>query len=287
MAFCSDCGTSLTSAQPASPGTSQLAAPAVTQSAAPAQAREAPSLGEFLANIGGGSSGIPALAVTIVVCAVLALVLWEPFAQPSKWIRDALPDDTCVGKPVKSTEMYLCSAKIGFYQALGPIVLTIIVFLFRMPIKAWIDKVSVNIPRDGRFLFAPVVATAAFTLSWAGFHSETASINGILPQRIFPVVVGVFTFGVARWGSDLQRIFAGFFEFRDGFAKPLRFVVLILAPIILSYLITNQDRVSQTATKEQVVVLFALSLGFLMLAPRSGDAMAGMSAQLGVKRPAT
>ena len=94
-------------------------------------------------------------------------------------------------------------------------------------------------------------------------------------------------YSVARWGSDLQRLFAGFFEFRDGFAKPVRFAVLILVPILLSYLITNQDRVSQTATKEQVVVIVALSLGFLMLAPREGDAMAGMSEQVGLKGTAT
>jgi len=67
----------------------------------------------------------------------------------------------------------------------------------------------------------------------------------------------------------------------------VRLIVLVVAPMVLSYIITNQDRVSQTATKEQVVVLFALSLGFLMLAPRSGDAMAGMSEQVGLKRPVT
>lgn len=288
MAFCSNCGSSLTTAQ--APTTSPEAAPA--QSAQPAvpaagEPRQQQSIGDFLAQIGGGSSGIPALVATIVVCAILSLALWEPFAQPAKWIRDALPEETCSGKAIKSTEMYVCSAKLGFYQALGPIVLTIIVFLFRMPIKAWIDKVSAGIPREGRFLFAPVVATAAFTLSWAGFHSETADATGILPQRVFPVVIAIFTYGVARWGSDLQRMSAGFFEFRDGFAKPIRFAVLILAPMLLSYIITNQDRVSQTATKEQVVVIFALSLGFLMLAPRTGDAMAGMSEQVGLKRSAT
>src|SRR5215212_6300143 len=183
MAFCPNCGTSLTASTTSSQPADELTpAPQPVQAAVaatPGEPRPAPSLGEFLAQIGGGSSGIPGLAVTIVVCAILSLVLWEPFAQPAKWIRDALPDDTCTGKAIHSTEMYICSAKIGFYQALGPIVLTIIVFMFRMPIKAWIDKVSVNIPRDGRFLFAPVVATAAFTLSWAGFHSETASLNGI------------------------------------------------------------------------------------------------------------
>ena len=289
MAFCASCGTALT-VKPAAAAVTPEAAIESSQpvaAIAAAEPRQQQTFGEFLAQIGGERTGVAGLIAVIVVCSLLSLVLWEPFAQPAKWIRDALPDSTCVGKPIKSTEMYICSAKIGFYQALGPIVLTILVFLFRMPIKAWIDKVSVNLPLEARFLFAPVVATAAFTLSWAGFHSETASLTGILPQRIFPVVVGVFTYSVARWGSDLQRLFAGFFEFRDGFAKPVRFAVLILVPILLSYLITNQDRVTQTATKEQVVVIVALSLGFLMLAPRTGDAMAGMSEQVGIKGTAT
>jgi hypothetical protein len=228
MAFCSNCGASLTEAAPA-------AASNATQSAAASgEPRQQQTIGEFLGQIGGEKSGIAGLVAVIVVCALLSLVLWTPFAEPAKLIRDVLPDDTCVGKQVKSTEMYLCSAKIGMYQVAGPVILMIIVFIFRMPIKAWVDKVSPNLPPEGRFLFAPVIATAAFTLSWAGFHADTASLTGILPQRIFPVVVGVFTYSVSRWGSDLQRMFAGFFDFRDGFAKPVRIAVLILVPIVLS-----------------------------------------------------
>jgi hypothetical protein len=231
----------------------------------------------MLASIGGEQNGLLAAGFVIIVCVVLAVVTWYPLSLPSRVIRDdILPDWTCTSETPQTTGMYICSAKVGMLQVAGPLLMMGLIFVFRNQLKARLDKLAPSLPPEGRFLFAPVIATLVFTLSWAGFHFDTADQTGILPQRVFPALVGFTTFGFARWGPDLQRALRGFFDFRDTLPMALRLAVLIGIPLLFSYLLTNQERVSQTATKEQVVVILALALGFLMLAPRTGDALAGM-----------
>jgi hypothetical protein len=269
--FCPACGASLLTVEtpPAMP---------------PAPAGEQKTMGEFLASIGQERSGLLAAAVVFIVCAVLSVAGWYPFSLPSRLVAEALPDADCTSETPGSTGMYLCSLKVGALQAVTPVAMLVLVFVFRSQIKAWLDRFSPSLPQEGRFLFAPVLATLAFLLSWAGLHFDTGEANGILPQRIFPAVIGLFTYSVARWGPDLQRSFDGFLEGRDRFPKLLRIAAVIVIPLVLSYVITNQDRVSQTALKEQVVVLVALATGFLMLAPRTGDVLAGMGRAIGLER---
>ena len=276
QAFCPSCGTAVAPQPSAAP-----VGPDATASTQPTKQ----SLTDFLVSVGSEKTGIMAAVVVFVVCLALAYATWWPLSQPSKAIRDILPNATCTGKTPGTTSMYICSAKVGALQVVGPVVMMGLVYVFRRQIKAWLNKTLPSMPEEGRFLFAPVIATLAFTLSWAGFHYDTADLNGLLPQRMFPVVIAIFTFGVARWGPALQRSFAGFFAWRDTFPVAARLAVLIGVPILLSYLITNQDRVSDTATKEQEVVIVALALGFLMLAPRQGNVLAGMGQTVaGLKR---
>lgn len=254
----------------------------------PAQATPAQqtSFADLLASIGQERSGWLAAGVVFIVGIVISVIGWYPLGLPSSLIRDVLPAADCQGEIPGSTSMYVCSVKVGALQIVGPLSMLVLVFVFRKQVKAWLDQIAPSLPPEGRFLFAPVLATLAFVLSWAGLHSDTAEASGILPQRIFPAVVGFFTFAVARWGPDLQRSFGDFFESRDRFPKVLRIAAVVLVPFVLSYLITNQDRVSQTALKEQVVVLVALATGFLMLAPRSGDVLAGIGDAIGIRRTA-
>jgi hypothetical protein len=240
----------------------------------------AQSIGTFLTQVGQEKSGFLAAGVVVVVCAVLSAAGWYPLSLPSRLIREILPDWDCVGKTPKTTEMYVCSVKVGALQIVGPLAMMAVVFVFRAWLKAWLDRMSPSLPNEARFLFAPAIATLAFTIAWAGLHYKTTGQSGILPQVMFPALVGLFTYSVARWGPGLQRSLAGFFDFRDAFPVPIRLVAVIAVPALLAYLITNQERVSDTALKEQFVVLDALAMGFLMMAPRSGDALTGMGQTL-------
>ncbi|MEK7215695.1 MAG: hypothetical protein AAB289_08890, partial [Chloroflexota bacterium] len=121
-----------------------------------------------------------------------------------------------------------------------------------------------------------ITATLFFTISWSGAHTATALQSGILPQTMFPAVVGLFTFAVVRYGPPLQRSLVSFFDVRDRYPMKLRFGVAILVPFLASLLITFESRVSQTALKEQVVVVISLVTGYLAMAPRSGDLLAAV-----------
>jgi hypothetical protein len=98
---------------------------------------------------------------------------------------------------------------------------------------------------------------------------------GLLPQQIFPGLVGLYTFVVGRYNAELQRSLQAFFDWREKVPRFLRIVAVILIPMVISLIITYQERVSQTALKEQFVVIISLVLGYLMLAPRGGDLVGG------------
>jgi hypothetical protein len=55
-----------------------------------------------------------------------------------------------------------------------------------------------------------------------------------------------------------------------------RYGIAMLVPLVLSFIITFQDRVTAAAFKEQLVTLVALGTGFLALTPRDGNIPAGV-----------
>lgn len=40
------------------------------------------------------------------------------------------------------------------------------------------------------FAIAPAFTTFVFTMFWAGSHYASADSSGLLPQRVFPAVIG-------------------------------------------------------------------------------------------------
>jgi len=139
----------------------------------------------------------------------------------------------------------------------------------------WIGRVTPKLPQGARFLVAPLLATAIFVIAWSGAHKDTGSSVGLLPQNIFPAVIGLFTYGVARYGQGVQCGLVNFFELRDKFPRFLRLLVVIAVPITISLAITVQQRVTMEALKEQFVVMVALATGYLMISPRNGDLLSG------------
>ncbi len=181
--------------------------------------------------------------------------------------------------------MYLCSARVGAMTMVGPIAMIVILFLLRAPITRGTQRLAQRTPENARFLVAPVLATLMFTIPWAGAHYKTSGQNGILPQTVFPAVVGLFTFAVTRWGPALQRRLGRFFDMRDRVPVPLRMLAAALVPMAIALLITNEDRVTDSAQKEQFVVLLALVAGYLALVPRSGSLAAAARSLMRSRQP--
>ena len=215
-------------------------------------------------------TGIAAALLVFAVCAVISCIVWYPLSLPVRGINAILPDVGCSGSTPGTFQMYLCSAGVGLLTLAGPVLLIVLIFLLRKPLTKAAGRLTLKLPEGVRFLVAPVLATTIFVLAWAGFHHTVTFQVGLLPQIIFPVVIGLFTFAVARYGPSVQRALGPFFDFRDRFPRWLRLVAAIAVPIVISMAITYQERVTQADLKEQFVVLVALVTVYLATAPRGG-----------------
>jgi len=213
-----------------------------------------------------------------LACGAFSFVGWPLLALPARLPSSLLEGVVPYGCPyeTRTVGMYLCSAKIALVSLIGPILITILVIVFRKRLGDLVRRVSPRLPANGQFLIPPLVATLAFTLAWAGSHYDIGGERGIVTQRVFPGFIGLFTFAVAQWGASLQRHLGAFFDFRDRFPVWQRVALLMLVPVVISLAITFEDRVTRPVLKEQVVVLLSVVAGYLALAPRAGG-LAGIA----------
>jgi hypothetical protein len=244
-------------------------------------------LNRLATNLEADTSGFLSLVVVLVVGVVLAYILWEPFAQPAKLINDALPDKSCVNELPGTSGMRSCAVGVAAVKMVGPVTVGVIVFLLRGRLAKLVARVSKNLHPGFRPLIAPTLATLLFLLVWAGSHAHTGGQTGILPQKAFPAIVGVYTFMVVRYSPSLQRKMVRFFTRRDRVPIVIRIIVTVAVPTAISLLITNQDRVSNTAQKEQFVLLIGLVLAYLMISPKQGDIAMAAPKALAVTPPPT
>lgn len=205
-------------------------------------------------------------------CAVVSCIAWYPLGGPVYGINFAFRGIGCANVTPGSLQMFFCSAGVGLLQLLVPAIVTVVVFMLRRPLMRRVERIAPRLPQGIQFLVAPAVATCIFVIVWAGIHYTLATQVGLLPQIIFPAVVGLFTFIVVRYGAHLQRTLDPFFESRDRVPKWLRFVGVIAIPFLISILITQPWRQVVTAGPQlqHFIVLVGLVTAFLLLAPRAG-----------------
>ncbi|OGF57737.1 MAG: hypothetical protein A2Z21_00905 [Candidatus Fraserbacteria bacterium RBG_16_55_9] len=216
-----------------------------------------------------------AAAVVFVASALISLISWVPLSLPSRFISAALPQFTCAAYRPGTLTNYMCAAGVALMAVAGPVLVIFLLFVLRAPLAKGLGYIALRLPKEMHFFLAPLLATALYTIAWAGVHYATATLTGILPQIIFPAVIGLFTYAVARYGSDVQRALTPLLDYRDRFPKWARILAAIAIPLVLSLLLTLQERVTQETLKEQGIVLIALCTGYLALAPRSGDFWSG------------
>jgi hypothetical protein len=238
----------------------------------------------FLRSTQEEPSGLKGSAVVLGVCGVGAFALWDLLGIPPRLIGSVIPDVTCTRLQPGTPGMYACSMGVASLVVAGPLLTLVLVYVFRrqlMRLAAW---AAPRLPTETRFLLAPLIATAVFGMAWAGMHPQTGDQVGLLPQRLFPCVAGLFSYLVVRFAGPIQQRLARFFDMRERYPVWQRFVAAIVTPMLLALLLTAQERVSQTALKEQVVVLVAMVTGYLALAPRTGDLLAGVKDVLPLER---
>ncbi|MEP7216235.1 MAG: zinc ribbon domain-containing protein [Anaerolineaceae bacterium] len=226
------------------------------------------------------SSGLIALAVVFVAGIMLSLILWWPAGLPARLIDAPLPDLNCTGETPGTNGMRICAAKVAVVKMIGPMLLAALLVVFRKPIGNQVTALSPRVPTGVGQLVAPLLATVFFLIIWSGVHRSTGGQSGILPQKMFPAVIGAYTFAAVRYGPNLQGRMSGFFDWRERVPVWLRAIFTLAVPTAVSLIITNQDRVSDTALKEQFVVLLGLGVAYFALAPRGNDLLGGMRRML-------
>jgi len=256
------------------------AAPQPPPQPAPPAAPLGDRIRAFLARAQSEPSGLFAAAIVLVVSALASLIGWIPLAWPSQFVDGVLPKVRCTGFQPGSPPMYGCSAAVGFIAIAGSLVIVLALFVLRRPIAAAVRALTARVPQEARFLIAPVAGTLAFTIAWAGAHHATASLSGIVPQTVFPAVVGLFLYATARWGNGIRKALGPLLDLRDRYAIGWRIVAAALIPLALSLIITAEARVSQTALKEQLVAIVTLVTGYIALLPRTGPPLAGIEQTL-------
>ena len=210
---------------------------------------------------------IAVLVVTMAISHLLAPIL----ALPGNVLKDAIPRGDCTGEVAGTSAMYRCSVKVGFLTVLGPLLALVTSIVFRRPLMRQVRKLTAKLPRGSSMFVTPALATAMFTMVYASVHSQTSSQNGLVPQRMFPALLGLLTFLAARLRGTVARRFGGAITARDRIPGPLRAVIAFGLPMVVAYLIMRQDRVTETAAKEQIVALLTVFLSYSALVPRDGD----------------
>lgn len=241
---------------------------------------------EFLGRAESEPTGLLGAGVVLVVCVVASLVGWIPLSWPAQWIDRLLPDyyvwcGGTLGFATNTPQMYVCSAAVGVLAAAGSLVIVLALFVLRRPIAAAFAALARRLPSESRFLVGPVAGTLAFTVAWAGTHytSEAVGSPGLVPHPVFPAVVGLFLYAVARWGRRIQAALGPLLALRDRYPIGYRILAAIAIPLVLSLFMGNASN-PEAARKAQTVAVVALLAGYVALMPRTGNSLAGIERTL-------
>jgi hypothetical protein len=216
-------------------------------------------------------TGLRSTVAVAVACVVVALAGWIPLGFPAGLITSVVPAGECGA--FDGALFALCSAKVAALTLAGPVAVLAVVFLLRRRIADIVKRNVARVPDAARFLVGPALATALFTMTWADAHDMPFDW-ALVPQILFPAVIGLFAWITARWNADAQRRLARFFDARDRLSRRRRFALAAAVPAVAG-LVLGLDTANGPA-KEQLVVLIGLASAYLALVPRSGDVMAAI-----------
>lgn len=241
-----------------------------TRAMAPVRATDA--VMRYLESAADDASGARATLAVAVAAALVSVAGWIPFGWPAQTLAAMIPVPRCAGTgPVT----ILCSAGAAVLTLAAPVLLLVALFVLRKRIADLIRRTVERLPAATRFLVGPAVATALFVLTWASAHHDVLQW-GLVPQILFPAVVGLFSWVTVRWNVAVQERFATFFARRDALERRRRFAIAAAVPAVLGLLLGIDP--SGFPWKEQLVVLVGLASTYLALVPRSGDLIEAIEA---------
>jgi hypothetical protein len=224
----------------------------------------------ILARAEADRTGWLSLAVAAIVCAVAALVLWWPLGFLPDLVSAFLTSGACT-ESADSIASYLCGLRFAIIALSGPVLAFGLVIMYREHISRAIAGLVRSVPRGMRFLVAPLLCTAVFSISWAGSHFDAPLEWGLLPNIVFAAIVGVAGFVLSRWDPWIRARLAPFLTRRDRLGRRARYALALAAPLALGLLLTLGEPVTASSLKEQVIVIVGLICAYVALVPRTGD----------------
>jgi len=245
--------------------------------------------------VGPKTWGAP-VVVLLVGLAVTSL-LWTPLSWPARTLNTMVTTvfeavtpwtvTNCIEHTVGTWQMGVCSAVVGLFAVMGPLLIVLIMFVFRRQVTGAMKGGLAKVPPAIAYVVAPLIAVIIFTIGWAGVHFETEFLVGFVSNRHFPGFIGLFTYVTVQWGGWIHARITGALALRDRIPMWGRFVLTFAVPLALGIMLTRQDRVTDVAMKEQFVVVVAVAAGWFLLAPRmdrKGAAAIGQALDTAVGR---
>jgi hypothetical protein len=232
-----------------------------------------------------GPEGPAGFGVVLFVCATLSLLAWIPLSEPPRLLHSAITDASgglglgpgC-GQGA-ATAGYLCSFAGGALAIAPAIVFSLVLFFVRKQLTQWVRRfVSPRLPESAAFLLAPAIATLAFTMSWGYVHATTPYQFGIVPEVLFPALVGLFTFTSAQYGTSILGSVPRLLDARDRVPVWGRLAAVLVIPTLVSIGLMSQRPVTDIDLKQQLIVLISVAIGFAALVPRRAPGVSDASA---------
>jgi hypothetical protein len=215
----------------------------------------------------GGASAF----LVFILGAILCWFGWNQFGRPAWFINSFVQTGDCGDSTIGTWQMYLCAASVALRTALGSIVLMVIFLFCRQRLIRAGSRLVLRTAVEMRFLVRPLISTFLFVILWAGAHQETSELSGLISQKIFPAVLGLFVFFAARYGKTIHTRLIPFWVARNQRPKWLRIVVAIALSLTFAFWLTDEPRVSMPAMKEQIIVIASLVMGYLALGNPKGE----------------
>lgn len=226
---------------------------------------------QVLRTAAGDPTGLVAGALIFVAAWLTVAALWDMLATPPRLINGlvaTVTPRTCAPFGRGGLSDTACGLVLGLLTVVGALVAMALGVLVRVPLRGILATVFGWLPREAGFLGSPLLATALFTMGWAGVQFHARERPGLVSDGTFPAVFGVATYALARTWPALSGRAGSLLALRAAFAPRLKWILVAGAPIAISIVGTY---LWNPPVRDQIVALVGLVVGFVLLTPAPGS----------------
>ena len=223
-----------------------------------------------------GPDGAAGFFVVFALCAALSLIGWLPLSVLPRLLHSVLSPAAggafdvglgCAESPSSASDM--CSLEAGALAIFPAAAFSLVMLVLRRQLAQLLRALlGSRLPQNARYLLAPSIATLGFTLCWGYVHIATPFKIGLVPEVLFPPVIGLFTFATAQYGTRIAQFAPRLFDARDRLSAWVRLTAVIVISIALSFALMSRQPIAFIDLKQQLLVLVSLAIGYIALVPR-------------------